>query len=64
MKKPASCVASPGSHSGSVRNMTKSEQQSDVKQLTPSRVEEAQRVISEYMSDLREIIWKLHRKMN
>ena len=44
--------------------MTKSEQQSDVKQLTPSRVEEAQRVISEYMSDLREIIWKLHRKMN
>ena len=38
--------------------------QKGVDEPKPSRVEEAQRIVSEYANDLRETIQKLRRKMN
>ena len=44
--------------------MAKTVDQNEAKEPKPSRVEEALRIVSEYANDLREIIQKLHRKMN
>jgi signal recognition particle subunit SEC65 len=44
--------------------MTKPEEQNEAKEPRPSRLEEARRVIEEYVNDLREIIKKLRRRLN
>jgi hypothetical protein len=46
--------------------MTKPVDQREAKErkTKPSRLEEARRVMEEYANDLREIIEKLHQKMN
>lgn len=44
--------------------MTKTGGHNEAKEPKPSRLEEAQEVMSEYANDLRKIIQKLHRKMN
>lgn len=44
--------------------MTKPDDQSGAKEAKSFRLEEAQRIISEYANELREIIQKLRRKMN
>jgi hypothetical protein len=44
--------------------MTGPPDQNKPKEPKPSRTEEAQRIISEYANDLREIVQKLRRKMN
>jgi signal recognition particle subunit SEC65 len=44
--------------------MIKPEEPNEKKEPSPSRLEEARRIIEEYANDLREIIRKLRRKMN
>jgi hypothetical protein len=44
--------------------MTKPEEQSEVKEPRPSRLEEARRVIEAYAADLREIIRKLRQRLH
>jgi hypothetical protein len=44
--------------------MGKPEEQSEPKEPKPSRLEEARRIIEDYVAELREIVRKLRRKMN
>ncbi|WP_283810390.1 hypothetical protein [Bradyrhizobium guangdongense] len=44
--------------------MTEPDEQSEVNEPKPSRLEEARRLIEEYANDLREIIQKLRRKLH
>ncbi|WP_258767314.1 hypothetical protein [Bradyrhizobium arachidis] len=44
--------------------MIEPDKQREVQEPKPSRLEEARRLIEEYVKDLREILKKMRRKMN